>query len=436
VTLVRSWLEALAVYRDRRVLAILALGFSSGLPLLLTGSTLYIWLRTEGVSLTAIGLFALVGIPYSLKFLWSPLIDGIRLPLFGRLGQRRGWAIAVQLLLMGAVLVLGSLTPSAGIALTAIVALAVVFLSASQDIVIDAYRVEILRPEQQGAGATMVQAGYRIGVLVAGAGALYITDAFGWHVAYLVMALLVTVGIATILANPEPAGRIEKAVAAEREPGRLGRWLREHVVAPFADFFERPGWLAIGILLFIFLYKLGDAMAGVMAGPLYKDLGFTLSEIASVSKIFGFFATLLGAFLGGLMVTRFGLFPSLLVCGIAQSATILLYALQAIAGHDISMLALTVAGENITGAMGSAALVAYLSGLCSVGYTATQYAVLSSLAAVGRTIFSFASGWLAEQLGWVSFFLVSTTLGVPGILLLLWLMYRERASKRVEAAAE
>jgi len=431
---IRSWFDALAVYRDRRMLAILALGFSSGLPLLLTFSTLSAWLATEGVSRTAIGLFAAVGTPYSFKFLWSPLIDGIRLPLFGRLGQRRGWAIAVQLVLMGMVLILGSLAPKAEPVLTAIVALAVAFLSASQDIVIDAYRVEILRPEQQGAGATMIQVGYRLGMLVAGAGALYIADRFGWHAAYLVMALLVVVGIATILANPEPAGRAEKTGAAEREPGRLSRWLREHVIAPFADFLERPAWLAI--LLFILLYKLGDAVAGVMANPLYIDLGFTLSEIASVSKIFGFFATLLGAFLGGLMVTRVGLFPSLLVCGIAQSATILMYALQAIAGHDIAMLAVTVAGENITGAMGSAALVAYLSGLCSVGYTATQYALLSSLATVGRAVLSSTSGWLADQMDWVSFFLASTMLGVPGILLLLWLMYRERASKRVEAAAE
>jgi MFS transporter, PAT family, beta-lactamase induction signal transducer AmpG len=431
---IRNWLDALSVYRDRRVLAILALGFSSGLPLLLTFSTLSTWLATEGVSRTAIGLFAAVGTPYSLKFLWSPLVDGLRLPLFGRLGQRRGWAIAVQLLLMGAVLILGSLTPKAEPALTAIVALAVAFLSASQDIVIDAYRVEILRPEQQGAGATMIQVGYRLGMLVAGAGALYIADRFGWHVAYFVMALLVAVGIATILANPEPAGRIEKAGALARKPGRIGEWLREHVIAPFADFLTRPAWLAI--LLFILLYKLGDAVAGVMANPLYIDLGFTLSEIASVSKIFGFFATLLGAFLGGLMVTRFGLFASLLVCGIAQSATILMYALQAIAGHDIAMLALTVASENITGAMGSAALVAYLSGLCSVGYTATQYALLSSLATVGRAVLSSSSGWLADQMDWVSFFLASTMLGVPGLLVLLWLMYRERASRKVEAAAE
>lgn len=432
--MIQSWLEALAVYRDRRVLAILALGFSSGLPLLLTFSTLSTWLATEGVSRTAIGLFAAVGTPYSLKFLWSPLVDGIRLPVFGRLGQRRGWAVFVQLLLMAAVFVLGSLTPKAEPVATAIVALAVAFLSASQDIVIDAYRVEILRPEQQGAGATMIQAGYRLGMLVAGAGALYIADRFGWHVAYVVMALLVTVGIATILANPEPAGRAEEPRAAAGEPGRLSRWLREHVIAPFADFLQRPAWLAI--LLFILLYKLGDAVAGVMANPLYIDLGFTLSEIASVSKIFGFFATLLGALLGGLIVTRFGLFPSLLVCGIAQSATILMYALQAIAGHDIGMLALTVAGENVTGAMGSAALVAYISGLCSVGYTATQYALLSSLATIGRAVLSSASGWLADQMDWVSFFLASTMLGVPGILVLLWLMYRERISKRVEAAAQ
>ncbi len=300
--MIRGWLDALAVYRDRRVLAILALGFSSGLPLLLTFSTLSAWLATEGVSKTSIGLFALVGLPYSFKFLWSPLIDGLRLPLLGRLGQRRGWAILIQLLLMAAVVALGSLTPRAQPWATAALALLVAFLSASQDIVIDAYRVEILRPEQQGAGAAMIQAGYRIGVLVAGAGALFIADRFGWHAAYFTMAALVTVGIVTILANPEPGKRRgaraeeEAAVPKKSELDYFAAWLADHVIAPFADFMRRPIWPAI--LGFILLYKLADVVAGVMANPLYINLGFSLSEIAGVSKIFGFAATLAGALAG------------------------------------------------------------------------------------------------------------------------------------------
>ena len=418
----QSWLAALEVYRDRRVLAIFALGISSGLPLLLTFSTLSAWLATEGVSKASIGLFAAVGIPYSLKFLWSPLIDGLQVPLFARLGQRRGWAIFVQLLLIVAIFALGSLTPKEEPVATAALALLVAFLSASQDIVIDAYRVEILGPEQQGAGATMIQMGYRIGLLIAGAGALYLADAFGWHVAYAVMALLLGIGIATILANAEPTPGPRARHPAHANP--LASWARDHVLAPFADFMGRGHWLAI--LLFVVLYKLGDAVAGVMANPLYIGLGFSLSEIASVSKVFGFFATLVGAFLGGLMVTRLGLFQSLLICGIAQAASNLMYALQAAVGHDIGILALTIATENVTGGMGSAALVAYLSGLCSRGYTATQYALLSSFATVGRTLISSLSGILAERLGWIGFFTAATFLGVPGLLALLWLMQRER----------
>jgi MFS transporter, PAT family, beta-lactamase induction signal transducer AmpG len=434
LAVIGGWLDSLRVYRDRRVLAILLLGFASGLPLLLTLSTLSAWLATQGVSKTSIGLFAAVGIPYSFKFAWSPLIDGIGLPLFGRLGRRRGWAVLIQLCLIAAVVALGSLTPKEQPALAALLALLVAFLSASQDIVIDAYRVEILRPEQQGAGATMVQVGYRVGLLVAGAGALFIADRFGWHAAYYAMAGLLLVGIATILANPEPRGAVKAAGDAESaRRGRLLAWLEDHVVAPFADFMRRPAWLAI--LLFILLYKLGDAVAGIMATPLYINLGFSLSEIASVSKIFGFVATLAGAFLGGLMVTRWGLFPSLLVCGILQSASNLMYALQAMAGHDLGMLALTIATENVTGGMGSAALVAYLSGLCTAGFAATQYALLSSLAVVGRTMISTSSGWLADRMDWPSFFVLATFFGLPGILVLLWIMRRGDAAVPAKAPA-
>jgi len=418
---IRNWLDALSVYRDARVRSILLLGFSSGLPLLLTFSTLSTWLATEGVSKTEIGLFAAVGLPYSFKFLWSPLIDGVRLPLFSHLGQRRGWMLLIQLLLMAAIFALGTLTPKQEPYLTALAAVAVAFLSASQDIVIDAYRVEILHPDQQGAGATMVQVGYRLAMLVAGAGALYVAGAYGWHAAYAVMAALIAVGMATVLLNPEPAPPPKHA--SPRDEGRLQRWLGAHVIAPFADFVRRADWPVI--LVFIVLYKLSDVVAGVMASPLYIDLHFSLAEIASVSKIFGFFATLLGAFLGGLMVTRLGMFRSLLICGILQSAANLMYALQALAGHDIGVLALTIATENVTAGMGSAALVAYLSGLCSAGFTATQYALLSSLAVVGRTLFASGSGWLKDQMDWVSFFSLATVFGVPGILVLIWLARRD-----------
>lgn len=415
------WLAALSVYRDRRVLLILFLGFSSGLPLLLTLSTLSTWMATKGVEKTTIGLFALVGLPYAFKFLWSPLIDGLRVPLLSRwLGPRRGWAVAVQLALIGAILLLGGSAPAQAPLLTASAALLVAFLSASQDIVVDAYRVEILEDARQGAGAAAIQVGYRIGMLAAGAGALFIAESWGWFTAYAAMAALIVVGIATILLAPEPKPPAGRSPAAEAAARTLAAWLRAHVVAPLADFARRPAWPAI--LSFILLFKFGDAVAGVMANPFYIEMGFSLSEIASISKIFGLVATLLGAAAGGVAVARFGILKGLLVCGVLQMLSNLMFALQASVGHDTGLLMATIGIENFAGGMGSAAFVAYLSSLCSFGFAATQYALFSSLAAVGRTVLSSGGGWLAEELDWVGFFVVSTAAALPGLVILLWLM--------------
>ncbi len=422
----QRWIAALAVYRDPRILRILLLGFSSGLPLLLTLSTLSTWLATLGVSKTTIGLFALVGVPYSLKFLWSPLMDGLRIPFLGRLlGQRRSWAIITQIALMGSVLLLGATDPLGNPFLTAVAALLVAFCSASQDIVVDAYRVEILEENRQGAGAAAIQVGYRVGMLVAGAGALFIADRLGWMAAYYVMAGLVSVGMVTILLSPEPA--ISEAVAtrraladvARRWRERVGHWLRNHVIGPFTDFAGRPGWVII--LLFILFYKFGDAIAGVMANPFYIEMGFTLTEIASVSKIFGLAATLAGAVIGGVMCARFGILKALLICGVLQMLSNLMFAVQATVGHDIIMLTATIGIENFSGGMGSAAFVAYLSSLCNLAFTATQYALFSSFMAVGRTVLASSGGWLAESLDWVTFFIVTTFLALPGLALLWWL---------------
>ena len=425
------WLAALAVYKDPRMLRILLLGFSSGLPLLLTLSTLSAWLATQGLSLKAIGLFALVGLPYSLKFVWSPAMDGLGLPwLTRRLGQRRGWALLTQAGLVGSMLFLGFTEPAENITLTALAALLIAFFSASQDIVVDAYRVEILKDREQGAGAAAIQLGYRLGMLAAGAGALFIADYLGWFAAFAVMAALVSVGVATILASPEPLHPDSFAApgdtsAPARE--RLVAWLRAHVIEPFADVARRQGWLTI--LVFILLYKFGDAVAGVMANPFYIDMGFSLSEIASVSKIFGLIATLSGVAAGGVICARYGLFKGLLACGILQMVSNLMFALQASVGHDIGLLMVTIGIENFSGGMGSAAFVAYLSSLCNVAFTATQYALFSSFAASGRTLLSSSGGWMAESLDWVMFFVVTTALALPGLLLLLWLAraYRESA---------
>jgi PAT family beta-lactamase induction signal transducer AmpG len=415
------WRRALAVYTDRRLLLILPLGFASGLPLLLTFSTLSAWLATAGVSRGTIGAFALVGTPYAFKFLWSPLIDRLPPPL--PLGRRRGWGVTIQIALIAATLGLGACDPTSDLARMGALALLVAFLSASQDVVIDAWRVEILAPDQQGPGAGMIQTGYRIAMLVSGAGALLIAARAGWFAAYATMAALLVVGMLVFLFGPEPDQPAEPANRS-RSSGwdALRQWLAAAVSGPFADFMRRPVWPVI--LLFILGYKLGEAMAGVMATPLYVALGFSLDEIAAVSKLFGFFATIAGALIGGVVTARLGVLRALFLCGVLQSAGNLFYVLQAIGGHRLDYLAMCVAAENLTGAMAGAALVAYLSSLCSPAFTATQYALLSSLAAVGRTLVASSGGVLAERLGWVPFFLLTTVATVPALVLLLWIARR------------
>jgi PAT family beta-lactamase induction signal transducer AmpG len=399
------------------VLQVLALGFSSGLPLLLTYSTLSAWLATAGVRRAAIGTFALVGTPYAFKFLWSPLIDRLPPPL--PLGRRRGWGITIQILLMGAILSLGSCHPQHNLTRMGALALLVAFLSASQDIVIDAWRVEILGSDLQGPGAGMIQTGYRIAMLVSGAGALVIAARAGWFAAYATMAALVGVGMLVFLFGPEPKVPTRAHAGAAGWEG-IREALATAVVGPFTDFMRRPLWFVI--LIFIVGYKLGEALAGVMATPLYISLGFSLNEIAAVSKLVGFFATVAGALIGGVVTARFGFRRSLVLCGVLQSAGNLFFVLQAVGGHRLGYLALCVTAENVTGAMAGSALVSYLSSLCSPAYTATQYALLSSLAAVGRTLVASTGGVLAEKLGWVPFFLLTTVAAAPALVLLIWIV--------------
>src|SRR5215469_4653541 len=409
--------------RDRRLWSIFFMGFSSGLPLPLTLGTLSFWLAQSGVSRTAIGLFALVGISYNFKFLWSPLIDAVPIPVLTRwLGRRRSWALAIQGLLAIAILALGFTDPVRNATGTALLAVVVAFLSASQDIVIDAYRIELLSPDEQGAGAAATQWGYRFGLIAAGAGALYAVAFAGWAFSYAVMAALMGVGMVTVWLTPEPdvarGGTPDETLVGSR----VLRWLREAVVEPLADFLTRPLW--VEIVLFIVLYKFGDALAGVMANPLYVLLHFTEGEVASVSKIFGVLMTLVGLSAGGAIVARIGLYQSLLICGVLQNVSTLMYAALALAGHDMTMLALSIAAENVTGGMGSAAFVAYISRLCNVSFTATQYALLSSLSAVGRTTLSASGGWIVDRVDWVPFFIIATAAGLPALLVLLRLMRR------------
>ncbi len=419
-----SWAASFRIYLHRRILAVLLLGFASGLPLALTGATLAVRLTEAGVSLAQIGAFALVGTPYALKFLWAPLIDRMPLPLLTRLlGRRRGWMLTTQAALITALVLLGAVDPVVDPWSTAVLALIVAFCSASQDIVIDAYRVEILTPEQYGAGAAVVQLGYRLAMLMAGAGALFMAEYMPWSTVYLAMAGLVGVGVVTVLFNPEPAAVPPPPIAAGAPlTARLGIWAKDAIANPFLDMVKRHGWTVVAILSFVLLYKLGDAMAGVMANPFYVKMGFSKTEIASVSKLFGFGATIIGSFIGGALVARMGTFRALMLCGVLQMASNLMFAVQAMVGHDIAMLTLTIAIENLSGGMGSAAFVAYISGLCNVTYTGTQYALLSSLASLARTTLASSGGQLVEHFGWVSFFILSTGAALPGLLLLMWMM--------------
>lgn len=418
----QDFINFVSIYWEKRLIIIFLMGFASGLPFLLSGATLSIWLTDAGLSLTAIGLFALVGTPYNLKYLWAPIVDRVPIPLLSKLlGRRRAWMVLIQLGLMASIIGLGLTKPQSAPRITALFALAVAFFSASQDIVIDAYRIEILDEDQQGAGAAMTQAGYRFGLLSSGAGALYLASNINWSVVYGIMAALILVGFITALCAPIPKN--DKSSGETGKP--QGGWFRTAVAAPFIEFFQRNNiGVAVFILAFILLYKFGDAFAGVMANPFYIKIGFSKVEIANVSKIFGVFATLLGVFTGGLVVKRYGILKSLLYCGILQMLSNLMYAAQAAVGPDVGFLFLTIGIENLSGGMGSSAFVAYLSVLCNTAYTGTQYALLTSFMAFGRTWLSAMSGWVADRTDWVTFFVLSTFVALPGLLMLLGMMKR------------
>lgn len=420
--MIGAWRDAVAVYLRPRLLLILALGFASGLPLALSTATLTFWLAEEGVSKATIGAFALVGTAYTLKFLWSPLIDQVPLPgLTAWLGRRRGWLLLCQAALIVAMVGLGQQEPAGDAATVALWAVALAFASASQDIVIDAYRVEILCAEEQGAGAAMVVFGYRVGMLISGAGALYLASTQPWSVVYAVMAAAMGLGVVATLLAPEPP-----APQRQRTDGgaldRAFAWAKRAVFEPFAEFLARPGWLAF--LLFVIFYKLGDAAASVMTSPLYVELGFSKVEVAQVVKVFGLGATLLGAFLGGALVAKAGLVRALWIAGGLQLLSNLGFGGLAMAGHDVGALAAVIGFENLAGGMGTTAFVAFLAALCHRKYTATQYALLSSLFAVARTFLAAPGGLVAEAVNWPLYFLLTAIAAIPGLVLIVLLQRR------------
>ena len=438
--------EALAVYLKPRVLIVLFLGFSAGLPLALSGSTLLVWLREAGVDLGTIGLFALVGTPYTLKFLWAPIVDALNVPVLSTLlGRRRGWLLFSQLLLIAAIALLGFCDPTRTNGyLVFAAAVFVATASATQDIVIDAFRIESLPESEQAAGMAAYVAAYRIGMLAAGAGALFLVSGFeglglgkgaAWTAGYLAMAALIIIGIATTLIGTEP----EKSAAAETDHAAHANdnplWrLAVAAYGAFADFLTRD--MAIVALAFVVLFKFTDALSGAMTAPFVIDLGFTRNEYAAIIKGVGLAATLTGGFAGGFVARAYPLATSLWIGAILQALANLAFSGQAIVGHDTTMLIFAIVAENFTSAIGTVIFVAYLSALCNNPlHTATQYALLTALAAVGRTYLSSGAGYVAAAAGWFWFFAICAAVALPSLALLAFLQRRGHF-KELESARD
>jgi MFS transporter, PAT family, beta-lactamase induction signal transducer AmpG len=426
-----SIIDTFAVYLQRRVLIVMFLGFSSGLPLALSGSTLLVWMREAGVDLGTIGLFALVGTPYTIKFLWAPLIDALDVPVLSRrFGRRRGWLLLSQFLLIAAIVLLGASDPAVSPLIVAAGALLVATASATQDIVVDAFRVESLDESEQAAGMASYVAAYRIGMLVSTAGALFLVSAlqgFGlsyhgaWAAGYALMAVLVLIGVATTLIATEPE-KSQVANAAHARENTLQRVV-EAAVGAFSEFLTRD--LAFVALAFVILFKFTDALSGAMTAPFVIDLGFSRNEYAAIIKGVGLAATLIGGFAGGFLARAYSLPLSLLIGGLLQGVSNLTFSWQAVVGHDIAWLTVAIIAENFTSAIGTVVFVAYLSALCrNPLHTATQYALLTALAAVGRTYLSSGAGFIAASAGWVWFFVICAFAGLPALILLAWLQKR------------
>ncbi len=445
----RDWLEALAVYRHPRVFGMLFLGFSAGLPFLLIFSTLSLWMSEVGVSVKTIGLFSLVGLTFSIKVFWAPVVDRLAVPPFTTLlGKRRGWMLLAQIGIAAGLLGVAHSDPLQDLELIVYFALLIAFAAATQDIAIDAYRIEAVEQPLQGAMSGTYQVGYRIGLLAAGAGALYIAAFASWQVAYISMAVLVGVGMVTVLIIREPevvrdqATLLREAELLRQIEGGDGRggslhriiaWFSGAVISPLVDFFARNGKFAIIILAFVGLYRLSDITLGVMANPFYDQIGFTKIEIANVAKVYGVIATLVGALIGGILVVRIGLLKSLLVGALLVASTNLVFALLAVIGPDVTMLTAAISADNISGGLAGSVFIAYLSSLTNTAYTATQYALFSSLFTLPGKLVASWSGFVVEAAGYVNFFFYASALGIPAILLVLYLMYHARKQETAEA---
>jgi PAT family beta-lactamase induction signal transducer AmpG len=393
------------------------LGFSGGLPFLLVFSTLTAWLRDEGVSKSAIGFFAWIGITYSIKVVWAPIIDRYGLPLLTRhLGQRRSWMLAGQMGIAAGLFAMAWLGPD-DLLLLSLAALLVAFSSATQDVAIDAYRIEAMEDRYQGAMSATYIFGYRVALLVAGAGAFYLAEHFSWVVAYQVMALSMLVGIVTCLVIAEPVSQRDQLIDQAEQDAATRISFVNAVVQPFAEFFRRQGKFALIILLFIAVFRLSDIAMGIMANPFYLDMGYSKTDIADIAKVFGFFMSIAGAAIAGLLVVKWGIFRCLMVGAVAVASTNVLFALLSLASPELSYLALVISADNISGGFAATAFVAYLSSLTNRAYTATQYALFSSLMTLPGKFMSGFSGLVVDNFGYFEFFLVAAALGIPAIFL-------------------
>jgi PAT family beta-lactamase induction signal transducer AmpG len=438
-----SFADTLAVYFKRRVLVILLLGFSGGVPIILVGATLQAWMKVSGIDIRTIGLFAAVAIPYNIKFLWAPLVDSLDVPLLSRLlGRRRGWLMASQIVLMAAIVLLGFTDPTVSPLVVAIAALGVATASATQDILIDAFRVESLPENEQAAGMASYVAAYRIGSLVSGAGALFLvaglqghfSDHASWTLCYAIMAGCILVGVLATLLATEPEKSIVAGAehAAHARESALKRTFRT-AIDSFRDFLSHH--LAIAALVFVTLFKLADALAFSLLTPFVLDLGFSLTQVGTIRNGVGFVAAVLGGFAGGFIARAVSLSASLWIGAVLQTVMILAFCGQALVGMDADALTITTAIEFFFDSVGTVIFVAYLSALCQNPlYTATQFALLTALAAVGRNVVSLSSGYIAYATGWVWFFLICALTGIPALLMLAFLQ-RAGHFKRLEQMA-
>jgi PAT family beta-lactamase induction signal transducer AmpG len=440
-----SWLQALRIYSHPRVLGMLSLGFSAGLPLLLIMGTLSFWLREAGIDRATIGYLSWIGLAYSFKWLWSPLVDRLPLPLLTRwLGRRRAWLLLSQIVITCALMGMAMTDPAANLTHLVFFALAVAFASATQDIALDAYRIEAVAVELQGAMAATYQAGYRIAMILASAGVLWIAAAIDttadvydhapWRFAYLVMAVSMAVGMITTLIIREPDVPYSRLISDNEKIARqaiahwqlssrtrdLLVWLYGALIAPFRDFIVRHGRQALLILGLIAIYRISDVVMGVMSNPFYVDMGYSKDEVATISKVYGVIMTIAGAAIGGVLTAKIGIMRTLFLGAVLSAATNLLFVWLAGRGHDVSGLVFTISADNLSAGIASSAFIAYLSGLTNSAYSATQYAIFSSVMLLLPKFIAGFSGQFVDAYGYESFFIATALLGLP-VLILVWL---------------